>query len=394
MLNAKPNIRITGRRGNVIVISAIMMTVLLGMTAMAVDMGNLYHARTQMQACADSAALAGAWELMDEDRLAGSPNMGDEIVNARNQVSAFAALNPVLNAAPAIDPNLANSLTGEFVVGYLNDPTDQSEALSTSGDPAQYNSVMVRVRRTAGSNGVIPTIFANIFGNSASELEATATATFKDGVTGFRATPETGNAGLMPFALHVDSWNDLLAGAVSTGDNYEYDESSGVSSGSDNILELNLYPGAGVSQLPPGNFGTVDIGSSNNSTAVLSRQIRYGVTEADLAFHGGELSLGSSGSFQLNGDTGLSAAIKSDLEAIIGEPRTILLFNTVTGNGNNSMYTIVGFAGIRVLNVKLTGSMSSKEVIIQPAYVVDDSAMTGPGSGSSYFVMKPVFLSR
>jgi hypothetical protein len=44
--------------------------------------------------------------------------------------------------------------------------------------------------------------------------------------------------------------------------------------------------------------------------------------------------------------------------------------------------------------VKLTGSMSSKEVIIQPAYVVDDSAMTGPGSGSSYFVMKPVFLSR
>jgi hypothetical protein len=192
----------------------------------------------------------------------------------------------------------------------------------------------------------------------------------------------------------VDSWNDLLAGAVSTGDNYEYDESSGVSSGSDNILELNLYPGAGVSQLPPGNFGTVDIGSSNNSTAVLSRQIRYGVTEADLAFHGGELSLGSSGSFQLNGDTGLSAAIKSDLEAIIGEPRTILLFNTVTGNGNNSMYTIVGFAGIRVLNVKLTGSMSSKEVIIQPAYVVDDSAMTGPGSGSSYFVMKPVFLSR
>ena len=58
------------------------------------------------------------------------------------------------------------------------------------------------------------------------------------------------------------------------------------------------------------------------------------------------------------------------------------------------MFTIVGFAGIRILDVKLTGSMSSKKVIIQPAFVVDDAAITGPGSGSSPFVYVPVHLVR
>jgi hypothetical protein len=146
--------------------------------------------------------------------------------------------------------------------------------------------------------------------------------------------------------------------------------------------------------LPPGNFGTVDIGNPNNSTADLSRQIRYGVNADDLAYFGGELKLGADGTLQLTGDTGLSAAIKDDLTSIIGQPRAIPLFSTVAGPGNNSVFTIVGFAGIRILDVKLTGSMSSKKVIIQPAFIVDDAVLTGPGSGSSYFVYQPVHLVR
>ncbi|MCH8807494.1 MAG: hypothetical protein IH986_15610 [Planctomycetes bacterium] len=58
------------------------------------------------------------------------------------------------------------------------------------------------------------------------------------------------------------------------------------------------------------------------------------------------------------------------------------------------MYSITGFAGIRIMTVKLTGPMFKKEVIIQPAYVVDDSAVTGPGAGSRYFVNRPVAMSR
>ncbi|MEK7839296.1 MAG: hypothetical protein AAB328_15080, partial [candidate division NC10 bacterium] len=178
-------------------------------------------------------------------------------------------------------------------------------------------------------------------------------------------------------------------------DNYAYDPVTGaVTAGQDGINELNLYPGGGASQLPPGNFGTVDIGNPNNSTADLSRQIRDGVSADDLAYFGGELALGPDGTLEFTGATGLSAAIKDDLTAIKGLPRAISLFSSVTGPGNNSVFTIVGFAGIRILDVKLTGSMSSKQVIIQPAYVVDAAAMTGPSSGPSSFVYTPVHLVR
>ena len=56
------------------------------------------------------------------------------------------------------------------------------------------------------------------------------------------------------------------------------------------------------------------------------------------------------------------------------------------------MYTIVRFAGIRILNVKLTGPMSKKQVIIQPAVVVDDAVIGGPGPGPSDYVYSPVRL--
>src|SRR4029077_18354334 len=113
-----------------------------------------------------------------------------------------------------------------------------------------------------------------------------------------------------------------------------------------------------------GNFGTVDIGNDNNSTADLSRQIRFGINESDLAYIGGALQLGPDGTLLLNGDTGISAAIKDDLESVKGQPRAICIYSTVTGNGNNAMYTIVGFVGVRIMKVKLTGN--PKYVTIQP----------------------------
>jgi hypothetical protein len=253
----------------------------------------------------------------------------------------------------------------------------------------------VTVRRDDTVNGPVQLLFARIFGLTSANVSATAAASFKDGAVGFKVTSRTGNADILPLALHVNAWNALLARTGTVSDNYTYsDHTDSVSAGADGIVELNLYPGSGVGQLPPGNFGTVNIGSNNNSTAHLSSQIRYGITEEDLAFHGGSLQLGSNGTLLLNGDPGLSAGIKDDLASIIGDPRAIPLFNQVTGNGNNTVFTIVGFAGIRILNVRLTGSMNSKQVIIQPAFVVDDAVINTGASGSNYFVYRPLSLSR
>src|SRR5436309_28520 len=68
----------------------------------------------------------------------------------------------------------------------------------------------------------------------------------------------------------------------------------------------------------------------------------------------------------LQGDTGISAGVESDLQSIIGQARIIPLYSQVTGNGNNAQFTIVKFVGVTILEVNLNGSTTSKHVTIQP----------------------------
>ncbi len=170
--------------------------------------------------------------------------------------------------------------------------------------------------------------------------------------------------GILPIALDIDTWNALLHNGVGT-DDWTWDADTGeVLAGPDGILEVNLYP-QGIDL--PGNRGTVDIGSSGNSTEDLNRQILHGISPSDLAHHGGSLEFDENGELALNGDTGISAALKSPLEQVKGRPNIIPIFAEVHGNGNNADYTIVRFVGVRIMEVKLTGKMNSKRVIVQPA---------------------------
>lgn len=377
-----------GRRAAVLLYVTISLAAVLGFAALAVDVGMLYATRAEIQRTADAAALSAAWELLDEERLKGGPYLEHVLEAARDTAVSTAATNTVLRAEPIVDR------LEDVELGYLADPYDR-ESEMTSDSPELTNAAALQVRRDSERGGSIALYFARFLGTGSRNMGAQATAAFADGTVGFEVTESSGNAQLLPFALHVDPWSGLLAGTETTGDDYSYDQETGtVSPGSDGIFELNLYPGAGCEQLPPGNFGTVDIGASNNSTADIARQILEGVSAEDLAHLGGSLVLGPNGTLELNGDTGLSAGVKDELEAIKGQPRAIPLFSQVSGPGNNAVYTVVGFAGIRIMNVKLTGPMRHKRLIIQPAFVVDDAVVAEPGPGPSYYVYRPVQLVR
>jgi Flp pilus assembly protein TadG len=382
------------RPGNAVTLVAVMSTVLIGFAALAIDVGMLYDVRVELQRTADAAALAGASKLLSDDLLKGGSNVSDMLQAAQQAAQSIAALNPVQNASPQV-------IAADIRAGYFNNMNNLSEAINFNS-PTQYNTVQVTVRRDGSANGPVPLIFGRIFGLNSANVTATAAAAYKGKVVGYQVTSQTGNAKLLPFALSADAWSGLLARTGGVTDNYTYDsDTHAVTSGPDGIFEVNLYPGSGVEQLPPGNFGTVNIGSSNNSTSHLSSQIRYGVTADDLSYYDGKLQLGADGTLMLTGSTidftgdpGFSAAIRDDLAAIIGQPRAIPLFREVTGPGNNSVFTIVGFAGIRIVSVNLTGSPNSRKVMIQPALVVDDSVITTTGSVPSYFVTAPVRLVR
>ena len=221
-----------------------------------------------------------------------------------------------------------------------------------------------------------------MIGHSTAKLTARASAGMLPG-NGF-AIPAGSSlkANVLPFAFDEPSWDDLLQGVGS--DDYSFDANTGlVTPGSDGILEVNIYPEAAnngggngkkkgnngnSNSWTPGNRGTVDLGNSNNSTADLKRQIVEGLNATDLSYFNGELSF-ANGPIDVNGDPGISAGMQSELQSIIGQTRAIPIFSQVTGNGNNTTYTIVKFVGVRIMAVSLNGN--DKYVIAQPAVLVD-----------------------
>jgi hypothetical protein len=236
----------------------------------------------------------------------------------------------------------------------------------------------------------VPYFFARVFGLTGQSLQEEATAGLIFNVNGFQTPTDGTNLGILPFALDQQTWNNLIANSGT--DNYRWNPTTQkVEAGSDGLVEVNLYPqGTGS----PGNRGTVDIGSANNSTADIARQILYGISPSDMAAIGGKLQFDANGKLGLNGDTGISAAVKAQLTTIMGQPRIIPVFATVSGNGNNANYTIVKWQGIRIMNVKLTGSMSQKNLMIQVAPVMSKGVIPSTVSGTSSYVYSPVVLVK
>lgn len=72
----------------------------------------------------------------------------------------------------------------------------------------------------------------------------------------------------------------------------------------------------------------------------------------------------------------------------------IPIFSQVKGPGNNADYTIVKFVGVRIMEVNLTGKMTSKRVIIQPCNIVANGVIPSTVEGHSNFIYSTVRLIR
>jgi Flp pilus assembly protein TadG len=386
MTKRNPKSNRQNRKGAISVLAAILAIVLVGMVAFSVDIGYVLSAKEELQRTADATVLAACWEY--GQRISSGYNSADATTHARNTAVQYAALNPVTGHPMTVDTNSSNDPAGDIVFGYISDFKSSSSAFQTGG--TQHNAVRVRLHKTSSSNGEVPYFFAKVFGLTGQVLHTEATAGMIRDISGFQCPANNSNINLLPYALDQQTWQNLVDNSGT--DKYRWNAATGeVELGSDGWIEVNLFPqGTGS----PGNRGTVDIGSSNNSTSDLARQILEGISPADLAHHGGAIQFGPDGTLLLNGDTGISAGVKDELAEIIGQPRVIPIFETVSGNGNNAMYTIVKWQGIRIVAVKLTGSMSQKHVMIQVAPILVSGAIQAPTSGTSNYVYSPVALVR
>jgi len=368
--------------GVIAVAVAVFLVVMVALAAFVVDVGHWYAVRGELQNSADAGAIAAAQRLVSQELVAANTNYSQLLEAAREAARTFARYNKVELSGPELDP--ATDITFGHI-GDLSDPT----SFEATDDPILINAVRVRVRKAAGWNDPAASFFSRIWGYSGVSMSRQATAIISSSVVGFRVNDEIGYAKLLPFALKLSDWNSLLNGEGT--DDWSWDAGSGqaVYGTGDGILEMSLYP---LENVCAGNFGTIDIGNPNNSTADLRRQISSGVTQEDLDYMGGQFALGPDGTLAVNGDTGVSTAVGSDLEGIIGQPRVVPLYSDVSGQGNNATYTVVGFAGIRIMGVYLTGPLAERRVVVQPAVVVDQSAMIGETPSQSSYVFSVVRL--
>lgn len=362
------------RRGAAAVLGLFLTISLIALTAVTLDFNRIHVGQTEMKRSADAAAMAACWEMHD-NRVS---NQSSTVVHSACEQAAneFAGHNEIGGEAPQCQGSDVE--LGNYGV---------DKSWSTS-DPSSYNAVRVTLRRQSAANGELPLFFGSLTGRDSQALKTTSTAAMFSAISGFFEPSKSDyTIGILPIALDEPSWLDAIADA--TVDNYSFANGI-VSHGSDGIFETNLYPkGTGS----PGNRGTVDIGSANNSTADLSRQILHGISQQDFIDLGKPLEFDSNGELELNGDTGISAGIKDELASLIGKTRIIPIFRSVSYNGNNAMYTIVRWEGVRILDVKLTGKKSLKRVIIQPATVVARGARVDyTGTHHSTHLVTPVML--
>jgi Flp pilus assembly protein TadG len=134
--------RLGDERGVTLVLVAGSLVALLSAAAIAIDIGNLLLARTEAQAAADAAALAGAGYLAV---------YSDDEPGARQEAITFAADNSVRREVAIVLP------------GDVDVDLDRQE-------------VTVRVRRARDRGSAVATYFARIFGADSMNVGVSATA--------------------------------------------------------------------------------------------------------------------------------------------------------------------------------------------------------------------------
>jgi Flp pilus assembly protein TadG len=359
----------------VLVLTGLLMPALLGGVGLAVDTGVIGTARSQLQTAADAAALAGAWQLA---QIRTPALMTTSLARARGAAITAAANNRVIARDVLVKDNPTNATTGEVVIGYLS-PFDTATATpATAGAATGFNAVKVTAFRDAAHVGSVPSYFGRLFGATGSNLNVTGTAIMRRLRVGGFKNANNQPVHLLPIVLDVNTYNAMVAGT--TTDEFTWnDATKAIADGGDGVTESRLYP---VRSGNPGNWGTVNIGVTANSTSVLGDQIRYGITPAQLAtFPNGRIELDRTKSppqITFSGDPGISAGIKDDLEAIRGRPVFIPIYDQTGGNGNNAWFRVIKFAGVRILDVNFQGN--PKHVIIQPADVLADGAVGDSGT--------------
>ncbi len=332
-------------RGQILVLSGVLLFAFFGLVALAVDTGVIAMARARLQTVADAAALAGARQLVRDRRLSSTiTDLTPEMEAATSQAITIGQHNYVLDQKAVITPS-------DVVIGYL-DPNNPSDTLHTgASDALRYNSVQVTASRSSDRVGVVPAFFSSLLGYGGSNISVTSTATINLYQIKSYKIYNNLNANLSPIVMSLTNYNEMMNGTP----------------GPDGVHESVSYP---VQDVTGSNWGTLNfIGNGGNGTSTLFSEIDNGVPP-------GELSNLPTWYYAANTDIISSTELNSHLNSLKGYPVAVPIYDFDNGeNGTNLQYHVFAYAIIRFVEVDLpTPPGNLVYVRVQPAVGDDPTA--------------------
>jgi Flp pilus assembly protein TadG len=370
---------------------ALLMTLFLGLVAFAVDLAWMVQTRADLQNAADSAALAGAGQLMDgyvRYNLPGqSASQQNSIqTNAQQNASTYATNFAGYNAAGGVSSLALNSSDIEF--GYTDGQGNYTAQSVGSGYP---NTIKVTMRRDSSANGPLGLFFAPLFGVQNASITTTArSAIYAANLDSFQNVSDL-KIRMLPVTYDVNHWNNFLKTGQDPDGNKNTDSSGNP--------DLQVYPSLKF----PGNFGLLGLDDAHAGTSEVNGWITNGFTQTEyqdlvnagkgadtvlipLSQHNSGILPGASkdglGSWNWVGDTGMKTDVIHTLANYTGQTFLLPLFkplndgssnpsNYAAGNGNGShyYYNIVQFVSVKLV------SAADKAVVVEPSATVIDFSM-------------------
>jgi hypothetical protein len=299
-------------RGNVFILTALFLVVLLGMTVFAVDVGSLYLNRRQVVNAADSAAMAGAQEIVRALQDGVTDDAG-----VRTRVESV-------------------------VVEYLDyHEADLIEVTEQDGSPIGANSKTVKVIADKEAKLYFaPAFYALLGANStdSSDVGAAATAIIR---------PVCQPRVLAPFAMHESLWPE---------------------DGEEFTLTYHFSPGQEDPDNPwgSGNWGPVNFEGPGANQQKIRGWIQDG--------YEGELSAGDT--IWAAPSTGISSGPTLQAINYHIDNETELIVPVITGSTSGTgEVTIVGFAVIVLIEPKPEPGrdMEIHAIVIIHSFTFDDN---------------------
>lgn len=290
-------------QGAIAIIVALCATMLLVIAAFAVDFGTAYAQKRALSTGVDAAALAAARQIEQDTPATDS--------------CATIATKYTVGSGPY------NALRSGIVTDYVNDNDPQGSTTGNIGEAALL----------AGEDGFSVSCVANLglvvtvqtdkqvgttFGTLAGidEIDVSQSARAAMG-------PAKSITGLRPYGICQGMADQVIAQSTI----------------SHTVVFDNSSQGCGSA---PGNWGVMDFNGGSNPTGEIREWTEFGYNQP--------ITIPPSGVLTFPGNPGAPnpGALESEMNSILDKDIAIPIFDLVTGNGQNSVFRITGFLGVRV----------------------------------------------